>query len=120
MSYIQIEIGGKLRGLKFNQGALITISELTGETVQNSKAGYAVIFAGLDANCFVKREQPDFTLEDVCDWVDDLPESVVMEVIECFTKSKEYQKRVPSDDVKKNQFQEPITELGVIKSDADG
>lgn len=72
MNYIQIEIGGKPRGLKFNQLSLETYAKNVGTNV--STAIYATFYAGLVGNCYVKQEEVDFTLEDVTDWVDELYE----------------------------------------------
>jgi len=71
MSYLQINIGGKERGLKFNQLAIETIAKYNdAETI--SGLLYAMVYGGLKANAYVKREELDFTFEQVCDWVDEL------------------------------------------------
>lgn len=71
MSYLQIEIGGKKRGLKFNQLAIEIISKYnTGDT--QSAFLYAMFYGGLRGNSYVKQEEPDYTFEEVCDWVDNL------------------------------------------------
>lgn len=69
MSYLQLELGGKLRGLKFNQLAIEIISTHN-DTNTQSAFMYAMIYGGLMGNSYVKREEPDYTFEDVCDWVD--------------------------------------------------
>jgi hypothetical protein len=69
MSYLQLELGGKLRGLKFNQLAIEVISTHN-DTGTQSAFMYAMIYGGLMGNSYVKREEPDYTFEDVCDWVD--------------------------------------------------
>lgn len=69
MSYLQIELGGKLRGLKFNQLAIEIISTHN-DTATQSGFMYAMIYGGLMGNTYVKREESDYTFEDVCDWVD--------------------------------------------------
>lgn len=71
-NYIQIEIGGKLRGLKFNQLSLEAYTKSVNYEQANSSSIYATFYAGLVGNCYVKREEPDFTFEDVTDWVDAL------------------------------------------------
>lgn len=73
MNYLQIEIGGKHRGLKFNQLAFQLFCqkakfELAAETSQV----YAMFYGGLVGNCVAKGEEEDFTYEQVCDWVDEL------------------------------------------------
>ena len=93
MSYIQINIGGKLRGWKVNQLTLEEWSKRMGTS--NTSAVYSAVNAGLIANCYVKGVEPDFTFEDVCDWCDQLlssPEGVkTVELIkETFEKSDAY------------------------------
>jgi hypothetical protein len=74
--YIKVDILGKSRGLKFAAPACKQIflkakklqkqlgTEIDAELVP------VVIYWGLWNNCFNKNEDPDFTFEDVCDWVD--------------------------------------------------
>jgi hypothetical protein len=69
MSYLQLELGGKLRGLKFNQLAIEIISTHNDNST-NSGFMYAMIYGGLMGNSYVKREEVSYTFEDVCDWVD--------------------------------------------------
>jgi len=71
MSYLQIEIGGKTRGLKFNQLAIEIIGE---KNTTNTTTGfvYSMIYGGLRGNSYVKSEEPDYTFEEVCDWIDNL------------------------------------------------
>lgn len=70
MNYVQIEIGGRLRGLKFNQ---LSLEEYTKHVRQGTASAiYATFFAGLMGNCYVKNEEPDFTFETVTDWVDEI------------------------------------------------
>lgn len=71
MSYLQIEIGGKTRGLKYNQLAIEVMAKYN-DTETASAFMYALIYGGLRGNTYVKREEPDYTFEDVCDWVDNL------------------------------------------------
>ena len=69
MSYLQLELGGKLRGLKFNQLAFEIISTYN-DTQTQSAFMYAMIYGGLMGNSYVKRDESDYTFENVCDWVD--------------------------------------------------
>lgn len=69
MSYIQIEIGGKQRGLKFNQLAIEVIAKYNKSETQTAFI-YAMIYGGLMGNSYVKQEEPDYTFEQVCDWID--------------------------------------------------
>jgi hypothetical protein len=75
--YIQIDCLGKKRGLKFGMLAVQQI------TLESQKLGLqlgqnvdvalipVIVYWGLFNNCYVKREDPDFTFENVCDWVDE-------------------------------------------------
>lgn len=72
MNYITINIGGKERGWKVNQMTIELWSKYTLNDASVSTAMYAGVYSGLVGNCYVKREEPDFTFEDVCDWVDKL------------------------------------------------
>ncbi len=73
MSYIQLEIGGKLRGLKFNQLAFqIYCQKAKWEIGAEASQVYAMFYGGLVGNCVAKDVEPDFTYEQVCDWVDEL------------------------------------------------
>lgn len=100
MNYIQIEIGGQLRGLKFNQGAHVEIQT----TIEKAKANndifnsYAVFYGGLIGNCFVKGVEPDFTFEDVCDWCDKIKTEDVISVLNCY---KDSLPAIPEEDKKK-------------------
>lgn len=110
MSYIKIEIGGKERGLKFNQLAIELISTHNdGKT--NSGFMYAMFYGGLMGNSYVKREEPDYTFEDVCDWVDSLKdkEAVTAEVVKAMTETQLWQDltKVGEADKKKVQKKQP-------------
>jgi len=91
MSYLQINIGGKLRGLKFNQLAI----EILG-THSDSKTTtgfvYAMIYAGLKGNSYVKLEEPDYTFEEVCDWIDVMEdkEKVILDVTNTMTSTQSW------------------------------
>ena len=74
--YIKVDILGKSRGLKFGMLAAQQIFQQA--TKLNKTLGAevdaalvpVVIYWGLFNNCYVKQEDPDFTFEEVCDWVD--------------------------------------------------
>ena len=85
MSYIQVEFLGKLRGLKFNQAALVEVQLKNGNNTTNAvQYYYAVIWGGLIGNCIVKCEEPDFTYEQVCDAVDKLDVEVAAAIADCY------------------------------------
>ena len=94
MSYCRIDIGGKERGLKFNQMAMIILSEKTDKDHPLATAGYALIYAGLKANCYVKSDEPDFTFEQVCEWVDVISNDDMNKVNEAFMLTEAYKRGV--------------------------
>lgn len=69
-------MGGKVRGLKFNQLSLEVFSKKIDyvNAAVNSTI-YATFYAGLLGNCYVKGEEAYFTFEQVTDWVDELYEN---------------------------------------------
>lgn len=88
---------GRKRGLKFN----VTAAQRIGLEAQrlDKELGKdidfvlipVIIYWGLWANCYVKREDPDFTFEDVSDWVDSNMDNteVFREIIRAFFESKQ-------------------------------
>lgn len=72
MNYIEIEIGGKLRGFRFNQVALEMFSKHLNVEVPVSSAIYSTFYAGLYGNSVLKNEDITYSFEDVSIWVDDL------------------------------------------------
>jgi hypothetical protein len=94
MSYIKIEIGGKERGLKFNQYAVITMAKFADLENYEATAAYAMTYAGLKANCYVKREEADFTFEEVCDWVDKVSAEVMLQVYNVFSETQVYKELI--------------------------
>jgi hypothetical protein len=82
-NYMSLELGGKVRGLKFNVRTLDCFQELFGIDPLTFKAEsesykdirpYAekIFHAALLSNCLSKKEQPDFVAEDVAEWMKDL------------------------------------------------
>ncbi len=90
MSYCKILIGGKERGLKFNQMATIIIAQKADIENYAATAGYAIVYAGLKANCYVKSEECDFTFEQVCDWVEDLSPETMLMIVETWQSTQSY------------------------------
>lgn len=91
--YIQLELGGKKRGVKFGNYALMEYSKLNGTGVvefneQNPiKLCADLVYCGLKNNCFIKKEVEDFTYEDVVLWVDDMPMQQITDVTKVFEDS---------------------------------
>jgi hypothetical protein len=90
MSYIQLTIGGKPRGLKFNQMAVLTMSQYIDYDNLAATFGYALIYSGLKANCYVKREEPDFDFEKVCEWVEEMSYDDLMKVKDVFESTQTF------------------------------
>ena len=101
MSYIQIEIGGKLRGLKFNQMSDVEYQIKVGKSTNPIAHTYALIWAGLIANCFIKSEEPDFTFEDVCEWCATVKDEDFLKVKDAYFSTKAFLKDIPADEKKK-------------------
>ena len=91
--YIQLELGGKKRGIKFGNYALMEYSKINGTGVvefneENPiKLCSDLIYCGLKNNSYIKKEIMDYTMDDVLIWVDDMPMSQVTDVIDLFQSS---------------------------------
>lgn len=96
MDYLQINIGGKLRGLKFNQLAYITFYKFIDLENFDSTFHYAAVYAALLANAYVKREEFTETFETVCGWVDEATVEDKNAVLEAFN-STAYWKKIVED-----------------------
>lgn len=84
MSYIKINLGGVERGLKFN---IYGIEKMT-EKMRGSSLmafAYAMVWGGLQGNSYAKELEPDYTFDQVIDWVDEMGEEK-NQVIEDVTK----------------------------------
>src|SRR6185312_16802331 len=101
MSYIKIEIGGAERGLKFNQGALITFQGKIDPDNVAGTTGYALVWAGLKSNAYVKGEEFTEKFETVCDWVDELSQETILEVIKTFQETQAFKNLLPKEEGKK-------------------
>lgn len=103
MSYVQIEIGGKLRGLKFNQLAIELMAEYNDNQTATSVL-YSMVYAGLRGNDYVKRVDPEYSFEDVCDWVDGMDDKQQkLDKIAAALNESQIWKSLVSDGVEKYQ-----------------
>lgn len=100
MSYCRINIGGKERGLKFNQLAWLIFNEKIDRGHVLQTAAYALVYAGLKANCYVKSEEADFDFEKVCDWVESVSDEDLVKVNNAFQETQFYKN---SEAYKKEQ-----------------
>lgn len=98
MSYMQIEIGGVKYGLKFNQLTLVEFQEKVDYDNLNGTTAYALIWAALRSNAFVKREEFTISFEDVCDLVDKIPADTMIEIVNKFKDTQLYKDLLPEDE----------------------
>lgn len=109
MDYIQVKLGGKQRGLKFNMGTFRFIGELTGKDPlrfedssndlgEQYRIIKTIIHAGLLSNCISKKIEPDFDDGNVNEWVSELSAAEGVEVIEAFRTANQ---TVPEENKKK-------------------
>jgi len=78
--YIEAEIGGEVRPIKFGMGAWKIFTGITGKSLDEMGSinwiefsGY-IIFAGLKQAALVSGKPVDFNPEKVFDWLDELSE----------------------------------------------
>jgi hypothetical protein len=97
-NYINLDLGGEKRGIKFSMGTLEHLESITGEDpykfairTDNVKDflrdATIVIYAGLLSNSDAKREEPQYTKEDVSTWVRDLGFSEIMSILQVYQKA---------------------------------
>lgn len=123
MSYIQIEIGGKKRGLKFNQIAYTIFLKNVTKGEEEATSGPALIWAGLKANCIVKKEEfvhdngEEITWEEVCDWMSELSYEIQTNIFKCFQETQEYKKLIPQEKEDDDKKKLPLknTKRSVLK-----
>lgn len=116
--YIQADILGKTRGLKFGSLAaenilpeLAQLGVITGGNYSSAMLS-VVIYWGLYNNCFVKRQEMDFTFEQVCDWVDEnwtneAVHPMIQDIVKAWedsTSTKKVLDLVKDGDVKKKEL----------------
>ena len=117
-NYIQIEIGGLQRGLKFNQMADTEYRVKVGDQTNPIAHTYSLVWAGLITNCFVKCEEfvnkvekvidgknvivdVPITFEDVCEWCEKVSDDDFMKVLESYKSTKAFLTDVPEEVKKK-------------------
>lgn len=95
--YIQAEVLGKRRGIKFGMIAIQQIaleSQKLGKVLGGNTVDLAlvpvILYWGLFNNCYIKREDPDFTFEDVVNFVDENVQhpEIFTPILECMYQSK--------------------------------
>jgi hypothetical protein len=99
-NYIRLELGGKERGLPFKMGTLRKLKGLTNsdpygflssinvnDIDDQAKIVSTIIHACLLASCESKKESPDFTVEDIEVWINDLDANDWADVINAFIRA---------------------------------
>lgn len=103
MSYIQVEIGGKMRNLRYGNATDIEIREKMIGVKNQIILGYIVIWAGLYIAAIVDDLPIDFTFKDVCDWAEKMKPEDVLKITECYKKTLDFEigkKKVPKKELK--------------------
>ena len=117
IGYTQATILGKVRGLKFGSLAaenitmeLVALGAATGGNYSTAMMS-VIIYWGLYNNAWGKREEIDFTFEQVCDWVDDNAGNdalveVFADIAKCYESSTSTQQTIERleqklDEIKK-------------------
>jgi hypothetical protein len=77
--------------------------------------GYALVYSGLVANCYVKREEPDFDFEKVCDWVEQMSMEDLLKIKECFESTQTYKTLIESQVEDQTKKKQKITSKKPIK-----
>lgn len=97
---LQLQIGGKVRGLKFTMLSLEKFEEKIPFTKkpETAKIIYATFWAGLLGYTSAKDEEEDYTYEDVQEWVDKLylegKESEIQKVCEAWAEADMFKNRI--------------------------
>jgi len=94
MSYLRLNIGGQERGLKFNQMAYVLFYQHVDLAEYMATMYYAIIYAGLKANAYVKREEFEHSFEQVCEWVDEMNDEYKAAALKAFSETTIWQKAI--------------------------
>lgn len=102
--YVEMNILGQKRGLKFGNLAFERIEKelfklYEGAEYYNTKMQADIVFAGLINNCYRKGVDPDFTYEQIFDFIDDNQRNIevvteIAEVIRVYENSKPMQEHI--------------------------
>lgn len=114
--YINIELGGVKRGIKFGNRALLDImaKHQVNEGIKFSfDLVVDLVYFGLINNCMIKKENVDFALSDVEAWVDDVDMPLLLEIFQTFeaSYSGDTKEITQSEAVKKKSEPDPEPKL---------
>lgn len=88
--YINLELGGVKRGIKFGNRALLDImaKHQVSEGIKFSfDLVVDLVYYGMVNNCANAKANVDFTPDEVEEWVDNLPMPKLMDIFNVFTDS---------------------------------
>ncbi len=92
--YIECEIGGMQRPIKFGMGAWKIFTDVTGKSLDQMgginwiEFSGAIIYAGLMQAALVSGRDRDFIINDVYDWLDDMPDETYKSIMATLAESK--------------------------------
>jgi len=116
MDYIQITLGGSLKGLKFNQLTYITFYKFIDLLNFDATFHYAAVYAGLLSNAYVKREDFADEFETVCQWVDELSTDDRNKIVEAFNSTAYWQNIVKEGKAEKTVAQKKRKTKSTLKN----
>lgn len=122
-TYIELELNGKKYGWKFNNYAWHIFVEKARNHSYLAAAPYAMIWAGICANAYVKNVELDCTFEEVCDWVDVLADEKPEQIIALdaiFTESTQFKKMVDAARTVMTGDEKKSTSTNALNSLSDG
>jgi len=119
--YIEVEIGGKVRPIKFGMGAWKIFTDATGKQLDNIgeinwiEFSGAIIYAGLMQAALVSGRARDFSIELVYDWLDELPDESYKAIMKTLADSrvlgrtfKDLLKTQQADEPDKKKVKKPL------------
>lgn len=117
--YTQINIGGNVKGFKWGKWALEFYMrslklkpDETIETVLGTENFDKIVYAGLRMNCYMKQVEPDFTFEDVVNWIEVIKEGEILKINAAIEDAPVMQAFLP----KKKEEVELLLKNGLPKS----
>lgn len=88
---VEVNIGGRVRLIKFGTNSLALFSQKTGKDLSEIDAGLMsirdLIWSGLVAGAKKRKEEADFDEWEVGDWLDDMDQSEFDKISEAITNS---------------------------------
>lgn len=115
MSYIEKVLGGKVRGLLFNQGAHVMFVNGIDKEEIGATTGYSLVYAGLKMNAFAENKpfveevekeidgkkvtiNEPITKKKVMEWADGLNESDLLDIMNAYKETQAYKNLLPKEE----------------------